>query len=450
MGKTSKIFKREFLSRIRKKSFVIMTLLGPLFLAGILIVPLLIEKYEQHREKQVAIIDESNLLGHTLRDFDSYKFTVVVNATVDELSEDFENSGFDAVLFIPNNIYSSNSVILYSNVWVDEALKAYVGYALRRDLEYMALLHENVSAETIGKVSTPVFVGVQKWNAKGETIENESSMEKKSIVATTFVTIIYLFIILYGILVLRGIIEEKANRIIEIIVSSVKPVQFMVGKILGIGCVGLTQFILWVGLTFGLVAGAQFLLFPEPYVPSQLPELAETLGSDTMTQKIVTPNSVSMDYAINLFQTLDGVNWVVMLGAFLFFFIFGYLLYAAIFAGIGAMSDQDTETQQFIIPVTIPLLLPFVLLPLIITNPNGPLAMWLSMIPFTSPIAMMARLPFGVAYWQVALSMVILILTCVLFVVFAAKLYRSGMLLYGQKISFKRIFTSFRKTSTDL
>lgn len=447
MGKTAKICKREFLSRISSKSFILMTLLGPLLLAAILIVPLLIEKYEQTREKRVAIIDESNLLGHTLQDFESYKFTVVVNATVDDLSKDFANSGFDAVLFIPNNIYSSNTVILYSNVWVDEALKAYVGYALRRDLEYMALLHENVAPETIGKVSTPVFVGVQKWNSKGETIENESTMEKKHIVAMVFVTIIYFFIIMYGVLVLRGVIEEKMNRVVEIIVSSVKPVQFMTGKIVGIGLVGLLQFVLWVTLTFGLVAVAQYVLFPEPYVPSEMPELAQSIDSQVSTVKTVAPTSLSVDYAINVFQTLEGVNWLVMLSAFLFFFVFGYLLYASIFAGIGAMCDQDTETQQFIVPVTIPLLLPFLLLPLIVSNPNGTLAIWLSQIPFTSPIAMMARLPFGVSYAQIAISFVILILTCLIFVLLAAKLYRSGILMYGKKFNLKTIFTSLRKAN---
>ena len=449
MGKTAKIFKREFSSRVRNKSFIIMTLLGPLLLASILIVPMLIEKYEQKREKRVAIIDESNLLGHTLHDFDTYKFTVVVNATVDEMSETFASSGFDAVLFIPNNIYSSNSVILYSNVWVDEALKAYVGYALRRDLEYMALMHENVSPETIGKVSTPVFVGVQKWNSKGETVETEVTMEKKNIVATAFTSLILIFILLYGIIVLRGVIEEKTSRVVEVIVSSVKPVQFMSGKILGIGCVGLLQFVLWVVLTFGIVVGAQFLLFPEPYVPTQLPEMAETLGTGTIaTQKIVTPESTSMDYAINLFQTLEGVNWVVMLGAFLIFFVFGYLLYAAIFAGIGAISDQDTETQQFVIPVTVPLYIPFFLLPFIIADPNGSLAFWLSQIPFTSPIAMMARLPFGVPYWQLMLSIVLLVLMCVILLRLSAKMYRSGMLLYGQKFSLKSMFTALRTAET--
>lgn len=445
MGKTYNIFKREFLSRVRNKSFVLMTILGPILLAAMLIIPLLIEKYDKTREKNVAIIDESHLLGETIRDFQSYTFTIVTNATVDELSEDFANSGFDAVLFIPNNIYSSNSVILYSNVWVDDALKAYVGYTLRRDLEYMALLKENVSAETISKVTTPVFVGVQKWNAKGETIDNEASMEKKNIIATCFVSIIYIFIILYGVLVLRGVIEEKTSRVVEIIISSVKPVQFMSGKILGIGCVGLVQFILWIVLTLGLVAGAQQILFPEPYIPSEMPEIAETLGAST-TSKIMTPETSTMDYAINLFQTLDGVNWPVMIGAFVFFFIFGYLLYASIFAGIGAISDQDTETQQFVIPVTIPLLIPFILLPLIISDPNGTLSVWLSLIPFTSPLAMMARLPFGVPYWHVALSALILILTCALFVGAAAKLYRSGLLLYGQKFSLKAIVTAFRKS----
>ena len=445
MGKTYNIFKREFLSRVRNKSFVLMTILGPILLAAMLIIPLLIEKYDKTREKNVAIIDESHLLGETIRDFQSYTFTIVTNATVDELSADFANSGFDAVLFIPNNIYSSNSVILYSNVWVDDALKAYVGYTLRRDLEYMALLKENVSAETISKVTTPVFVGVQKWNAKGETIDNEASMEKKNIIATCFVSIIYIFIILYGVLVLRGVIEEKTSRVVEIIISSVKPVQFMSGKILGIGCVGLVQFILWIVLTLGLVAGAQQILFPEPYIPSEMPEIAETLGAST-TSKIMTPETSTMDYAINLFQTLDGVNWPVMIGAFVFFFIFGYLLYASIFAGIGAISDQDTETQQFVIPVTIPLLIPFILLPLIISDPNGTLSVWLSLIPFTSPLAMMARLPFGVPYWHVALSALILILTCALFVGAAAKLYRSGLLLYGQKFSLKSIVTAFRKS----
>ncbi|MBR4115998.1 MAG: ABC transporter permease, partial [Bacteroidales bacterium] len=222
-------------------------------------------------------------------------------------------------------------------------------------------------------------------------------------------------------------------------------VQFMVGKITGIGSVGLLQFVLWILLTFGLVWSAQLILFPEPYVPSQLPEMAETLGATTVSGQVIVPESVSVSYAVDLLQTLEGVNWLVMLSAFVFFFIFGYLLYAALFAGIGAMSDQDTETQQFIIPVTLPLFLPIILLPLIISNPNGSLAVWLSMIPFTSPIAMMARLPFGVAYWQVALSAGILFATCLILILLSARLYRSGMLLYGQKLTLRSFFSVLKK-----
>ena len=153
--------------------------------------------------------------------------------------------------------------------------------------------------------------------------------------------------------------------------------------------------------------------------------------------------------AIKQILGLPTVNWVVMLGSFFVFFVFGYLLYAAIFAGVGAMSDQDTETQQFVIPITIPLLLPFLLLPMILTNPNGTLAVWLSQIPFTSPIAMMARLPFGVPYWQVTLSILLLVFTCFLFVRFSAKLYRSGLLMYGQKFSVKTIAKVLRESHTN-
>ncbi|MCQ2608689.1 MAG: ABC transporter permease [Bacteroidales bacterium] len=198
-------------------------------------------------------------------------------------------------------------------------------------------------------------------------------------------------------------------------------------------------------LTFGLIAAAQYVLFPEPYVPSQLPELAETLGAQSVNAKTVTPNSVNIDYAVNVFQTLDGVNWTVMLIAFVFFFVFGYLLYAAIFAAIGALCDQDTETQQFVIPVTLPLAIPFVLLPMIISNPNGTIALWLSQIPFTSPLAMMARLPFGVPYWQVGLSAVVLLVTCTFAVWCSSALYRSGLLMYGKKFSIKSMFEIRKK-----
>ena len=435
MNKILLIFSREFKSRISNRSFIIMSILGPILIAGILIIPLWLEKMEKTRVRQVAVVDETNILGETIKNFENYKFSVIPEITVEDIRKDFANSGYDAVVFIPKNIYSSNMCVIYSNVWVDNALKAYVGYSMRRDLEYMALLKEKVTVETIKRVSTPVFVGVQKWSNEGNYIDEEISLTKKSTIALTAAIILYIFIFMYGVLVLRGVIEEKASRVVEIIVSSVRPVQLMAGKIIGIGTVGLMQFIVWLILTFGIVWGAQVVLFPETYNPTPLPELTETL-QNTQGKAQLSSQSNNIEYAVNLFQSLDGINWTVMVTAFILFFIFGYLLYASIFAGIGAVLDQDSETQQFILPVTLPLILSLLLIHSIISNPSGDIALWLSFIPFTSPIVMLARIPFGVPYWHVTVSALLLIVTCIGTVIFASKMYRSGLLLYGKKVTF--------------
>lgn len=440
------IFARECKVRLRKRSYILMSILGPILLAAIVVIPLLLKKMDKQSIKQVAIIDETYILGETIKNFENYQFTIIQDSTVEDFRKHYQASGYDAVLYIPKNIYSSNACVVYSHVWIDNALKAYVGYVLRRDLEYMALLKEQVTIETIKRVSTPVFVGVQKWSKEGEYIDEEISMTKKSNIAIIAAIIIYLFVFMYGVMVLRGVIEEKTGRVVEILVSSVKPFHLMAGKILGIGTIGLLQFIVWIGLTYSIVFGAQVILFPETYNPTPLPELQESLQQSSQTMVQLQSNT-NIDYAVNLFQALDGVNWVVMLSTFVFYFIFGYLLYAALFAAIGAMVDQDSETQQFVIPVTIPLMLTIFLLGSIVTNPAGDIAVWLSFIPFTSPIAMMARLPFGVPYWQVIVSALILLFTCVLAVWMSAKLYRTGILMYGKKISVQAFFSVFKTKS---
>jgi ABC-2 type transport system permease protein len=439
MNVITHIFKREFTSRIKNRSFIIMSIVGPLLIAGMLIVPLWLQKMEKSQIHTVAIIDETHLLGETIKNFENYRFTIVTEVTVEEIRKGFENSGFDAVLFIPRNIYTSNTAIIYSNVWIDNALKAYAGYVLRRDLEYMALLKENVSPEAIKRVRTPVSIGVQKWTNEGEYIDEETSLTKKSLIAVAAALMIYLFIFMYGVLVLRGVIEEKSNRVVEIIVSSVKPIQLMAGKILGICLVGLVQFVLWITLSFAIVMAAQKLIFPEIYNPTPLPELAQSLETTTNTAQF-TANSAQLDYVVNVFQTLEGVNWSVMFIAFIFFFIAGYLVYGGIFAGIGALLDHDSDTQQFIIPVSLPLILSIILLNVIIVNPAGALAQWLSFIPFTAPIAMMARLPFGVPYWEVLVSALIMVVSCWASMWFAARMYKSGLLMYGKKVRLRTIF----------
>lgn len=441
MNKIGIIYKREFLSRFRNRTFIIMTILGPLLIAGIFIVPMWLEKMEREQIKHVAIIDETHLLGETIENFQSYRFTLVSNTTVERLRENLSESGYDAVLFIPHNIYHSNWAILYSHVWIDDALRAYISYVLRRDLEYMALMKENVSYETIKRVSSPVFVGVQKWTKDGVYVDDDDTFSRRMAIAYGAGFLLYMFVFVYGVLVLRGVIEEKTNRVIEIIVSSVKPVQLMAGKILGIGTVGLIQFLVWTILTLGIVFTAQVTLFADLYNPLPLPETGYTLGESAASAKqLVSEHLSSKEYAINLFESLDGIKWNVMILAFIFFFVFGYLLYAAIYAAIGAVIDQDTDAQQFVLPVSLPLLFSILVLQIIISNPEGSLAFWLSIFPLTSPVIMLARLPFGIPYWELLLSVAVLILSCVIVLYFAAKMYKAGILLYGKKISISSLF----------
>ncbi|MDA3882651.1 MAG: ABC transporter permease [Bacteroidales bacterium] len=445
MNKIALIFKREFITRIRNKAFIIMTFLGPLLLAGIFIIPMWLEKMQKEEIKKVAVIDETHLLASTIKDYQSYRFTHLPDKTVEEVRENIEELGFDAVLFIPRNIYKSNWAVIYSNAWVDDALKAYVSYVLRRDLEYMALMKENVDADIIKRVSTPVFVGVQKWSKDGTYIDEESALVKKSAIAFGVAFLLYFFIFIYGVLVLRGVIEEKVNRVVEIVVSSVKPFQLMVSKILGIGTVGLIQFIVWTVLTIGIVYTAQVTLFSDLYDPTPLPEMGQVIDVGD-TNSNVAANITDIDYAVDLFGSLQGINWTVMISSFVLFFIFGYILYASIFAGIGAIIDQETDTQQFVLPVSLPLVLSILLLQVIISNPDGQLAFWMSLFPLTSPIIMLARLPFGIPYWQVVLSCTILILSCWGSIYVSSKMYRAGILHYGKKMSISSIVALFKRS----
>ena len=449
MNKIAIIYRREFLTRIRNKAFIIMTFLGPLLIAGIFIIPMWIEKVQKEQIKHVAIIDETFLLAETIQDFQSYRFTIVPDVTVEDLRKNLAQTEYDAVLFIPHNIYHSNWAVLYSHVWVDDALRAYVSYALRRDLEYMALMKEEVSYETIKRVSSPVYVGVQKWTRDGVYVDDDDSFGKRMRIAYGASFLLYLFVFVYGVLVLRGVVEEKTNRVIEIIVSSVKPVQLMAGKILGIGTVGLIQFCIWTIMTVGLVYFAQITLFADLYNPVPLPEMGRSLGESAASYtQLAAQQSTKTEYAINLFESLQGIRWDVMIISFILFFVFGYILYAAIFAAIGAIVDQDTDSQQFVLPVSLPLVFSILVLQMVITNPDGPLAFWLSVIPLTSPVVMLARLPFGIPYWELALGFSVLLLSCAATLYFSSRLYKAGILLYGKKISLLslyKIITSSKK-----
>ena len=255
--------------------------------------------------------------------------------------------------------------------------------------------------------------------------------------------LIYMFIFFFGAQLMRGVIEEKVNRIVEVIVSSVKPFQLMMGKIIGIAMVGLTQFMIWVVTTFLLVTLTSTLIFPE----MNMSPTEQVISQDIMSSGPVEANpeaepeakSEDMDELMGFLSSLKDINFALTLGSFIFYFLGGYLLYGAMFASIGAAVDNETDTQQFMLPLTIPLILALLVLVNSINNPDSSVSFWFSIIPFTSPIVMMGRLPFGVPDWEVGLSMALLVLTFIGMTWLAAKIYRTGILMYGKKTSYKEI-----------
>jgi len=243
---------------------------------------------------------------------------------------------------------------------------------------------------------------------------------------------------------MRGVMEEKINRIVEVIISSVRPFQLMMGKVIGVGLVGLTQFLIWVILGFGVYqAGSSY--FQGQMINPQNATTSQTYktGMPVQNDKVATPQNVPGKDPLAAFGGLDNMlratNWVLVIGGFLFYFLGGYVLYSALFAAVGSAVDQETETQQFMLPVTAPLILSIIVMQSIITNPHSSVAICFSIIPFTSPIAMMARIPFGIPVWQLVLSMTILVASIFGTVWLAGRIYRVGLLMYGKKITYKEL-----------
>jgi ABC-2 type transport system permease protein len=254
--------------------------------------------------------------------------------------------------------------------------------------------------------------------------------------------LIYFFIFMFGAQVMRGVIEEKTNRIIEVIISSVKPFQLMMGKITGIGLVGLTQFLLWVILTGTIVtiATSSFSMKIKPGAATEQLMPSQAKGMSIQLPNAADSTKVSGEQSNEVINAIESIDFTVMIGMFLFFFVFGYLLYAALFAAVGSAVDSEADTQQFMLPLTVPLILSIVMAQYVIQEPNGPVAFWFSIIPLTSPVIMMIRIPFGVPYLQIILSMVILVAGFLGATWLAAKIYRTGILMYGKKVSYRELW----------
>jgi ABC-2 type transport system permease protein len=326
--------------------------------------------------------------------------------------------------------------LLYKNKQPGMTVTTYVQERMRYILENKALHDQfNIDKKDIDAMKTNVTL-VQKDIQTGE----KSAPVMTSIVGYVGGLLIYMFIFLFGNMVMRGVLEEKTNRIVEVIVSSVKPFQLMMGKILGIALVGLTQFMLWVLLTFSIVTVFQATVTGKSIMKTN------TNTEFTTDKNMVVPDNAklenpddSTDFS-SVVSTMRGYDFVTIILAFLFFFLFGYLMYAALFAAIGSAVDSESDTQQFMAPITIPLVFAFVMGMYIINDPQGPLAFWLSIIPLTSPVVMMIRLPFGVPPLDFYLSMALLVLGFLGATWMAGKIYRTGILMYGKKVNYRELW----------
>lgn len=434
MKKIFLIIEREFVTRVRKKSFIIMTILTPILFAALMIVPAVIATMEDTNERNIAVIDETGIFEDKIPETEYLKFDFLQDVKVDDLQENFKDSNYYAVLYIGKMVATTpDAVILYSDKQPSIDVTSHISSSIKNEIESMKLMSYDIENldEILNNIKTSIRVRTIKWTKSGEA--KESSTELAMGLAYILSFLVYMLIFLFGTQVMRGVIEEKNSRIVEVIVSSVRPFQLMMGKILGIASVSIVQITLWILLTFGLVTVASSLLLSSPESQQDNKEMVSSLMEKQGGAQVIPAEIEEEGFAEEMMTALSNVNFVLIIGGFIFFFLGGYLLYAAMFAAVGSAVDNEADSQQLVMPITIPLILAIIVMVSGLRSPDGALSFWFSMVPFTSPIVMITRLPYGVPTWELLLSGALLVVTFVIMTWLAAKIYRTGILLYGKK-----------------
>lgn len=440
MSKISLIIQREYLTRVKKKSFIIMTIVGPILMAAVMIIPIWLATREHTELQKIEVIDESYLFRDSIPSNKSIQF-FYSDVTLDAAQNEFFKTDYSAILYIPTNIISGGTAVkLFYKEQPGIATEEYIKSNVEAMIYNFKLQKSKVDLTTIRNAQTSINILTEKINENGSTERTSTGMQMAVGFGTAI--LIYMFIFLYGVQVMRGVIEEKTNRIVEVIISSVRPFQLMMGKIIGIALVGLTQFLLWLVLTFTIYSTAQSILFSD----MKMEKMKKEMVKEQVFKKGANLDALRMDSpgkyenkTLDALSTFGSIDFVAIVSCFLFYFLGGYLLYSALFAAIGAAVDAETDTQQFMLPITLPLIFSFVMAQVIMQEPSGSIAFWFSIIPLTSPVIMMVRLPFGVPPWELILSMSLLVLGFVFTTWLAARIYRTGILMYGKKVTWKEL-----------
>ena len=440
------IISREYLTRVKKKSFLLTTFIVPILFAAMCILPSVIMFMAKDTGKKVAVIDQSGIVMPYLVDTESVDYEDYSTEPVDGMKQRFEELGLDVLVVVsPLDTVSRNlAVASYSVKPVSMELKEGVQSKVNDAVEDYRLAQYEIGdlKQIMEDVKSDISMSTYTLDESGE--EKITSSEVYMIISMVFSIIIYMFIAMFSGMVMQSVIEEKSSRVVEVLVSSVKATELMFGKIIGVACVALTQFFLWIVLTLVLVGGfSAFVgfdsLMGDPAQTEQMMDMAQMqMGGMDMTEMT---ESMSSDEGMGaVLSTLKDIDWVQMILAFVIYFALGYLLYASFFAAIGSAVENEADTNQLQMPVTVPLLLAFFIALYAFNAPDSPIVWWGSMIPFTSPIVMLARIPFGVPMWELALSVVLLLATFAACGWASAKIYKIGILMFGKKTTFKDLW----------
>ena len=430
MNKILIIIQREFLKRVRTKGFIILTITMPFIMAALVFVPLWLSSIENDEQQKVAVIDPTGVYAKALKASKSFAFSAQPVITEEMRSED---SPYDAVVAISGDLVKNNGkVTIYSHKEIPGNMLDYIQSKLNETVQKQKLEATGIAGldKIIDDVQRDVSMRTVKWSKEGD--EQASSTYVAIIVGGIFTLLIYIFVITYGGMVMQSVIEEKTNRIIELLVSSVKPFQLMMGKIIGVMLVGIVQMALW-GVMLSIimtVASVGFGVSQAQSIAAGQPMPSPTMNMSQDTQELLTA-------IVNLPYAEIGLMFIIM-------FVGGYLLYSSFFAATGASINEQEDANQFVVPITMITLFGLYAAMYSIENTDGPLAFWASLFPLTSPIVMMIRIPFGVPLWQELLSIALLYASAFLMIWIGGKIYRVGILMYGKKPSIKEIIKWMR------
>ena len=427
---------REFNERVRKKSFIATTLLTPLLMIALMLAPMLLTTYSESSVKKIAVVDDSNVVADNLQNTEELEF-VSSELPIEIARVEFRD--YFAVLHIGEDIMqNSTSARIYTNDATSIGVEHNISVQIAAVIQNEKLKEHNI--ENLPQILSDIHtdVNLQSFKNTDDSADEESSSSVvASIMAYVLSFVLYMFLLIYGVMVMQSVIEEKNNRVLEVVVSSVNPFELMIGKILGIASVGVLQIVIWAAL----IAGIGYFVLPE-ILPEEIVAALAQMKQGAAVSEVNGGAEMGIIQAIMMLSNVEYISGIVL--ALLVFFIGGFLLYAAMFAAVGSAVDSPQDAQQLQTPIMMPIIIGLFVMLSVINDPTSDLAFWFSMIPFTSPIVMMARIPYEIPIWEVLVSATILYATFIVVVWGAAKIYRVGILTHGNKPSLKELWKWMR------